>query len=235
MTFRSLTVLMLTVLACASAPAWAQTLTVSTNNTPLDRKVLQDVGQEALRRLNLTMDLVTLPSARSLAAADAGEVDGEGLRVADLSGQFPNLVQVPEPFVRISFVAFSRDATLTLDQGWASLKPYRVAFINGWKMFESNAGTARVVNKVERPEQLFQMLQAGHIDLALYTRADGLALARRLGLPELAPVSPSLRDVDLYLYLHKRHQALVPRLAATLRQMKVDGTYNRLVAGARAD
>lgn len=235
MPLRPFVALMSVLLAFAAGPARAQTLTISTNNTPLDRKVLQDVGQEALRRLNLSMDLVTLPSARSLLAADAGEVDGEGLRVADLSAQYPNLVQVPEPFVRISFVAFSRDATLTLDHGWASLKPYRVAFINGWKMFESNAGTARAVNKVDRPEQLFQMLHAGHVDLALYTRADGLALARRLGLPELAPVSPSLRDVDLYLYLHQRHQALVPRLAATLRQMKVDGSYNRLLAGARAD
>ena len=31
-------------------------------------------------------------------------MDGEGLRVAGLSAQYPNLVQVPERFVRISFV-----------------------------------------------------------------------------------------------------------------------------------
>lgn len=235
MKFRSAIALTLALLAFVAAPARAQTLTVSTNNTPLDRQALQDIGKEALRRLNLNLELVTLPSARSLAAADAGEVDGEGLRVADLSAQFPNLVQVPEPFVRISFVAFSRDATIGLDGGWNALKPYRVAHINGWKMFEAHAGVARAVHKVDRPEQLFQMLQAGHVDLALYTRADGVALARRLGLADLAPLSPALRDVDLYLYLHRRHQALVPRLAATLRQMKVDGTYNRLVSAIRAD
>lgn len=223
------------LLGLACTLAIAQTLTLSTNNTPLDRAALQLIAQEALRRLNLELELVTLPSARSLAAADAGEVDGEGLRVAGLSAQYPQLVQVPEPFVRISFVAFSRDATIALEGGWSALKPHRVAFINGWKMFEANAGAARAVHKVERPEQLFQMLDAGHVDLALYTRADGVALARRMGLASLAPLNPALKDVDLFLYLNRRHEALVPRLAATIRQMKVDGSYNRMLAARTAD
>jgi polar amino acid transport system substrate-binding protein len=124
-----------------------------------------------------TLKLVSLPSERSLVAANLGEVDGEGLRVAGLGGPgspYPNLVQVPERFVRISFVAFSRDATIPLDNGWDSLKPYRIAFINGWKMFEANALGARVVHKVDKPEQLFRMLEEGRVDLALYTRADGI-------------------------------------------------------------
>ena len=98
-------------------------------------------------------------------------------------------MQVPERFVRISFVAFSKDATITLDNGWNSLKPYRIAFINGWKMFEANAGTARVVHKVDKPEQLFRMLDDGRVDLVLYTKADGIVLTRSLGLASIAPLS----------------------------------------------
>ena len=209
------------------------TLTVSTNNTPLDRKALEQLSQESLRRIGIDLKLVSLPSERSLTAANLGEVDGEGLRVGGLGGPdgpYPNLIQVPERFVRISFVAFSKNATISLDNGWDSLKPYRIAFINGWKMFEANAQGARVVNKVDKPEQLFRMLDDGRVDLVLYTHADGLLLARNLGLTSVAPLSPALKEVDMYLYLHKKHQALVPKLTQAIRDLKADGSYNRILS-----
>ena len=222
-----------TCLSLLAGPGAAETtpLTISTNNTPLDRQALEHIAREGFQRIGVDIKVVSLPSERSLVAANLGEVDGEGLRVAGLSAQYPNLVQVPERFVRISFVAFAKDATIPLDNGWDSLKPYRVAFINGWKMFEANASGARVVHKVDKPEQMFRMLDDGRVDLVLYTRADGTQLARSLGLTSIAPLSPPLRDVDMYLYLHKKHQALVPRLSQALRDLKADGTYNRILSG----
>ena len=224
---------LLLMFGLSSALADNPALTVSTNNTPLDRKALEQLSQESFRRIGVDLKLISLPSERSLVAANLGEVDGEGLRIAGLGGPggpYPNLVQIPERFVRISFVAFSRDATITLDNGWDSLKPYRIAFINGWKMFEANALGARVVHKVDKPEQLFRMLEEGRVDLVLYTRADGLMLARNLGLPAIAPLSPALKDVDMYLYLHKKHQALVPKLSQAIRDIKADGSYNRILS-----
>jgi polar amino acid transport system substrate-binding protein len=224
---------LLLVFGLAPAVAGNPTLTLSTNNTPLDRKALEQLSQESLRRIGVDLKLVSLPSERSLTAANLGEVDGEGLRVAGLGGPdgpYPNLIQVPERFVRISFVAFSKNATISLDNGWDSLKPYRIAFINGWKMFEANAQGARVVNKVDKPEQLFRMLDEGRVDLVLYTHADGLLLARNLGLTSVAPLSPALKEVDMYLYLHKKHQALVPKLTQAIRDLKADGSYNRILS-----
>jgi polar amino acid transport system substrate-binding protein len=76
---------------------------------------------------------------------------------------------------------------------------------------------------------MFRMLDSGRIDLALYTRADGIALIRSLGLSSIAPLSPPLKDVDMYLYLNKKHEALVPQIAQALREMKADGTYNKIM------
>ena len=219
----------------AVARADKPTITVSTNNTPLDRQALHDLSKEAFRRIGVEFKLVSLPSERSLHSANLGEVDGEGLRIAGLGAQYPNLVQVPERYIGISFVAFARDATIRLDQGWDSLKPHRVAFINGWKMFESNTAAVRSVSKVDKPEQMFLMLDSGRIDLALYTRADGVALVRAMGLGAIAPLAPALKDVDMYLYLHKRHEALALRLAQALREMKADGSYNRILAALKVE
>jgi polar amino acid transport system substrate-binding protein len=213
----------------AEPPKPSPTLTISTNNTPLDRQALRLLSEEAFRRAGLELKLVSLPSARSLVAANAGEVDGEGLRIAGLDKQYPDLVQVPERYIGISFVAFARDASIQLDQGWAGLEPYRVSHITGWKLFEANATRARSVTQVETPEQMFRMLDAGRIDLALYTLADGQALVRSLGLSSIGAVRPALKDVDMYLYLHRRHAGLVPQIARALRDMKADGSYNRIV------
>jgi polar amino acid transport system substrate-binding protein len=228
---RCATVFLVLIFWLAAAFAEVPVVTVSTNNTPLDRKAMEMLSREAFRRIGAEFKLISLPSERSLKSADAGEVDGEGLRVAGLTAQYPNLVQVPERYVRISFVAFAKDATISLDNGWDSLKPYSVAYITGWKMFEANAASARAVSKVDKAEQIFQMLDSGRVDLALYTRADGVVLVRELGLRAIAPVSPALKDVDMFLYLHKKHQALVPRLAHALKDMKADGTYNRILSG----
>lgn len=231
--FRLFGLMLLFVALCAKADGPA--LVISTNNTPHDRKALELLSREAFQRAGLEFKLVSNPSERSLVMANQGEVDGEGLRIAGLGSQYPNLVQVPERFIGISFAAFSRDATVNLDKGWESLKPYRVAFITGWKMFEANASGAKSITKVDKPEQMFRMLESGRVDLALYTRADGISLLRNMGLSTVAPVSPALKDVDMYLYLNRKHEALAPRIAQALREMKGDGTYNKIMFAVQAE
>ena len=207
----------------------ADTITVSTDNTPLYRATLEVLSREAFGRIGHDFRLVSQPSARSLHSANSGRVDGEGLRVAGLERQYPNLRAVPEPFADIQFVAFGVDPSLRLDDGWASLAPYRVAFINGWKLFEQKATGARQVTKVDAPGQLFQMLEAGRVDLALYTLADGLALVREMGLANVVAVGPPLRQAEMYLYLHRTRSGLLDPLAEALREMKRDGTHARLL------
>lgn len=209
-------------------------MTVSTNNTPLDRQVLQKISEEAFGRIGINFNLISLPSERSLRSANAGEIDGEGLRVAGLTSQYPNLIQVPEAFIRISFVAFSKDATIDLHSGWDSLKPYRIGYITGWKMFEEKATGAKIVNKVDTPDQLFQMLQSDRIDLALYTRSDGIFITREKGYSTMAPLLPALKDVDMFLYLNRKHESLVASLTAALKGIKADGTYNRILSAISA-
>lgn len=226
-----LTVLLsvLTVGALAQVP----TLTISSNNTPLDRRVVHDVSREALRRLGYQFNFVRHPSERSLHLANEGEVDGEGFRVAGLSAQYPNLVQVPERYGEVSFVAFVKTGTFSTAAGWESLRGKRVAYITGWKLFESNVAAAQSVVKVDKAEQMFQMLDSGRIDVALYTLRDGVALVRELGLNAVQPMAPALKVSDMFLYLNKRHEALVPRLAQALRDMKTDGSYARLVEAVK--
>jgi hypothetical protein len=86
------------MLAFPALSAMAQlptSLTVSTNNTPLDRKALPSCGRSLPSALGVGFKLVSLPSERSLLAANQGEVDGEGLRVAGLEETTPTWCACP--------------------------------------------------------------------------------------------------------------------------------------------
>ncbi len=82
---------LLLVFGLAPAVAGNPTLTLSTNNTPLDRKALEQLSQESLRRIGVDLKLVSLPSERSLTAANLGEstVD-EGPRNCHHASPTPN-------------------------------------------------------------------------------------------------------------------------------------------------
>ena len=89
----------------------------------------------------------------------------------------------------------------------------------------------------ELEEPLKALQEAGATaDLELaYTLADGVALSRKLGLQGVVALSPTLKDVDMFLYLHRRHLAWVPKIAQALRDMKADGTYNRIMFDLMAE
>jgi polar amino acid transport system substrate-binding protein len=73
------------------------------------------------------------------------------------------------------------------------------------------------------------MLAAGGCDVAIMERNNGLARAAMTADPPLLRLLPPMEVMPLYIYLHKSHAALVPKVAAALKQMRADGTMHKLV------
>lgn len=197
-------------------------------STPERRGFLDLLVPAIFRELGLEAELLIYPTAteRGILNANEGVDDGLAMRVAGLERQYPNLVRVPEPIAVNDFVAFStrhRFAT----PGWDSLRPYTVGYILGWKVFEQHVPTARDRTLVRDADQLFTLLARDRIDVVLYERWQGLARTRALGL-DVAVMEPPLVRTPMYIYLHQRHAALVPRVARALRQLKQNGSYARI-------
>ncbi len=193
------------------------------------------VTAEAFRRVGRTVRIQQLPAQRGLANANAGVEDGDGPRVRDLAkmGTFEHLIQIPEPVMRLEFVALTTDPRVKTTD-WASLAAYDLALIRGWKILEKNtAGMASVV-RVRNAEQLIRLLAKGRAQVALVDPATGLHAARGLGVEGLRRAGPALATRDRFIYLHKRHAALAPKLAEALRAMQADGTFARLSRRAAA-
>ena len=193
--------------------------------TPAGDGYLDVIAREAFRRAGVDLKLVKLPAERGLINANAGIEDGDLVRIAGLEKQYPNLIRVPEKLTDWVFVAFSKDRTLPAN--WMAIRQRAVGHIKGWKIYERAVNGAERVTTVDDPEQLFRLLALDRIEVALYERWLGLALARKLGLKDVRPLSPPLARREMFIYLHKRHAALVPKIAEALRAMKRESFYER--------
>lgn len=182
---------------------------------------------ELFGRLNIPFEIQSLPAERALQNANAGVDDGDVCRIADLVNQYTNMVRSREPIMPYHHAVFSRHKNFTIT-GPESLTPYSVGLVTGWKIVERTTQQVPSRTLVDSPEQLFVLLDQERIEVAVIERMVGLETVHRLGLKGIRVLSPPLLSGDWFLYLHKKHAALLPRIDAEVRKMKRDGTYDRL-------
>ncbi|MBI3574293.1 MAG: transporter substrate-binding domain-containing protein [Gammaproteobacteria bacterium] len=194
--------------------------------TTADRSGLLDVvAGEAFRRVGVELRLVKLPAERGLINANAGIEDGDLSRIAGLEKQYPNLIRVPEKLFDMEFTAFSRDASIP--SNWTAIRQRSVGHLKGWKIYEQALAGAERVITADDPAQLFRLLELNRVEVALYSRWLGLAHIKQQGLKDVQPLEPPLATREMFVYLHKRHAQLAPRLADALRALKREGFYQR--------
>lgn len=188
----------------------------------LDRLVL-----ELFRRVGVKAEVqVYEASERAMQNANGGIDDGMAMRIKGLEAQYPNLIRVPEKVIDNDFVAYSRKHRFPT-RNWETMAPYHVAHIIGWKVFENSLGQRRDITRVRNVEQLFELLRMDRADVILYERWQGLWWAREMAL-EARLLEPPLASQEMFIYLHRKHEPLVGKVAAALAAMKKDGSYQRI-------
>jgi len=93
---------------------------------------------------------------------------------------------------------------------------------------ERNTKDASSRFTVDSADQLFRMLDEDRIDIAVIEQMIGLETISRLGIKGVRVLSPPLLSGDWYLYLHKKHADLIPKVDNEIRKMKKDGSYDRI-------
>lgn len=197
--------------------------------TTSDRQGFLDLlVAEAFKRIGLKGEVALYAeSKRALINANDDVDQGVAMRVQNLEKDHPNLVRVPERVIDNDFVAYSRNLDVVTDS-WETLKPYAVTHIHGWVIFERNMPEGQHVTTVKEPAQMFAMLDKKRVDMVLYERWQGLKYAKDQGFV-VHVHEPPLASVDMFMYVHKNHAHLVDPLAAALKAMKADGTYQAIV------
>lgn len=209
-------------------------LIINTSYTPpystLDQTGLLDlIVKEVFRRAGISdIFIQSLPAERCLRDANNGVTDGVIARTMGIEKLYPNLVAVPEATIESrDFVAFSRKYVVETSH-WKSLQPYNIGLVRGWKIFEENALFHKSIVRLDSTKSLFMLLKADRIDIALNARLDGLVICKQLNIEDVKVMEPPLATRKMYMFLHKRHEHLIPKLASILTQMKKDGTFHKI-------
>jgi polar amino acid transport system substrate-binding protein len=210
-------------------PASAMSQSVVLSHIPDDKPTALTflVLQEAYRRIGIEAKEEFLPHERSLRASNSGEVDGEVMRIAGLEKEYPNLIMVPESIYNFDTVAFTTGLVFKID-GWESLRPYQLCILRGLKLSERGTeGMNRMVGN--STDHVIEMLRRDRCQVAILGRASWLEVDRLKAGP-LRELRPPIATLKLFHYVHKRHEALVPKLAETLRQMRSEGAIAAITA-----
>lgn len=236
--FRKLVfVLVIMVCVVCSVPAVAKdvAIRISTSyrnllSTPECSGMLDRIVTEAFRRIGVQAEIVFITPKRSLVAVNEGIMDGEINRIEGMEKTFPNLVRVPEANMQMHFVAFAKRDILISD--WNSLKGLKIGVVRGWKILERNVKDFPGVTCLTEISTLFRMLNQGRLDVVLYSKLTGYEELHKLGFVDIHHLAPALCSRDMFLYLHKSHKKLIAPVAEALREMKQDGTYDKIVKEA---
>lgn len=183
---------------------------------------------EAFKRAGATVRFVTLPPERGLRNANEGIEDGEVTRIAGIELNYRNLLPVPEKVIDWKFSIFSRSPNLDIQSDWHALARYSVGIIKGWKIAEKNLHGKLDVVYAGDVSQLFRLLEKERAEVIVYSREMGLAYLQAEGLHGIYLLEPPLESREMFIYLHSKHAAFVPKLAESLRSLKADGTYERM-------
>ncbi len=189
--------------------------------------ILDKLLKEAFRRVGKQVIIQPIFSARGLNMANRGESDGEALRFQGIEHHFTNLIRVPEAVWELELTAFSQKMDMT-PQGWSSLQPYRIGYLNGWHLIDQQIGDFKYIHKSGYLSSLVQMVERDRLDVLVHSRLITLFYLQQQGNTAIKPLIPPLMKLPAYLYLHKRHAPLVPDLTLALRAMKEDGTYQAI-------
>lgn len=196
-------------------------------------KWLTLIFTEVFRRLGYEFQYDGYPAARASAMSDSGQVDGEISRVSEYQETHPNLIRVDEVLYPTNFVAFAVKPGIVL-HGWKSLQntTYSVDYRRGVKLSESELTLVvapEYLSEVTTAELGLKKLIKGRTDLyvdVVFTIVEAINGLNQDNFDvSLLYQAGIMQEVDAYAYLHKKHAALVPKVAKVLKAMKQEGLF----------
>lgn len=210
-----------------AAPLHAEELQLSVISRSTTHADLWKAAEVAFQRAGINAVVRKVSPERSAVLANEGTTDGDVGRSSGLEKTYPNLVQVPEPIYQYAPTAFTYKR-FDVTGGWESLRSHTVCIRRGLR--QTDLRTKDLARQVLADEAtMLRMLAAGGCDVAVMERNNALARAAMTADPPLQRLLPPMEIMPLYIYLHKTHAALVPKVAAALKQMRADGTMHKLL------
>lgn len=179
------------------------------------------VLKSAYEKLGIDIREVKLPAARALIESNSGNLDGEVHRIKFPQGDYPNLIRVDQPVNRLEGVALAcQDYPI---QTVEDLKPYHIGVKVGNLYAEKLVKGFPRVTRGPYIDSLLESLTSGRIQIIIVDRLWAEEKIRTSLNCNLRIVGPTLVSIDLYHYLNRKHEKLVPAIQGKLKAMEESG------------
>lgn len=199
-----------------------ETLVLSSREETLTNRFAELVLSEAYTRLNINVEFALYPGGRSVVEANEGRADGEVARLDVVLSQYTNLRKVPVSLFHSELSAFVHDGYKVDISDWQSLEGHTLTTIRGFKFVESKI--ADKPHKIVRTSaEAIELVESDRVEVAVLNRFLGLLAIAEINAEHVKVHNPPLERLPVFHLLHKKHEALIPKLTAVLEGMERAG------------
>lgn len=203
-------------------------ITLTTGFPAPESHLIENVIKEVSKRSNINIHFESLPNKRSLVNANSGVTDGEAARILEINKYYPNLLPIPSQVHSIELVVLSKNQIILSSP--SDIVKYNVGVIHGMKIAVNMAEKNKPISLVKATnfEALVRMLIADRLDIIIMNKSAVLFNQSKFRGNNLYLQEDPLMTRPLYMQLHKKNKAYIPKLQKALESMHQDGSYQKI-------
>ena len=210
-----------------------QTLTMSLTGVEAGSKVAvqaQHLADFLTKDMGVKIKVACMAGKRSFNMLKQGKLDGDLARLEGFEKIIPNLVRVEESVSDVPYLAYVKDASITIN-GWESLRSYKIAYFKGMKQVETNLAGHPNLMPVNSVRQGLKMVISGRADIFPFapTLVEPVLRTDEFKNSGVAALKTPVAMLSNYIYVQPQHAELAKKLSAKLTQIKSDGTYAKMM------
>ncbi|MCW9034438.1 MAG: transporter substrate-binding domain-containing protein [Alphaproteobacteria bacterium] len=198
-------------------------------------QITQSLADEIGSRSGQEITIIALPAHRAKQLFKSGRIDGDWSRVDGFGKDIYGIIKISEPIASHPYFAYATRDDIKIN-GWESLKPYRVAYPRGWAVIELNLEPIhKNLIPVASAEAGLKFVAAGRADVFINIPfiVNSWLATEELKNKGIKAVKPPLDFLHVYIHAGPQHAELTKKMEASLKAMKLDGTYDKIMSGAK--
>jgi len=202
------------------------------NDTP-DQVIGAEILKVAYQRLGIPIDILSVPGKRALIESSNGRLAGEVHRIYRVGEDYPTLVRVPTSINYIEPSVFSNNKVFSIT-GCKALKDYIIGRTRGVRHAEVCTQGMAHIKVYNDSRVLMENLKLNRVELAITAKINGIIQLTKLGQHSISVLTPPLKKMPVYHYLHDQHKDLIPKIDKIFRSMleagELESIRNRVIA-----
>lgn len=212
-------IICITLTPLSSAQAEKSPFLIATPNEAfLLPKLLKKV-ENSYQSIGYQVQFVKLPAGRSLKeAAKPNAYDAELARVIEAESFLPNHIRIEEPLINMTIRTYKLGSPLNISS-WNELAGLDICSVKGLITLEK-ALKPLSTTFVNQAQQCIDMLIKKRVQIAILPDLLTSIMTAEPRYSDIEVGATHIKDIQLYHFISRSHQALVPELTNALKRRR---------------